>query len=380
VLLVVLVVGGDQASGVTLVENLQYGFCEGAKQPMYLEYINIQPWPIPLNPNQELYILAHIFLYQNINAGSEVKLDITKLTGGVAVDVPCINTTFGPLGSCIYEGDVLTETLFHQLFCPDNQPEQPCSLPILPGHYGQQYDDPYYVRLPNITLQMDWFLSGTFDIKATVLDENGDKFTCLEFVVEVEEKNEPTVPPLTSPGPDTCPDCLGEINWILARLNQEDWLDRERKHLMLSACGDSPEPSECQKFLYDNWIAKISTCLYSDWMLDKLTCCWYGQCQGNRTEWRCEKVTEKLEITLASGDIVPGVRDHLIQHCCGSLITQPDCHHQVEAATPYILKGLSDWVGENTAEICYRDNSGSVTTTTSSMLSILIAVLCTLLR
>ena len=75
---------------------------------------------------------------------------------------------------------------------------------------------------------------------------------------------------------------------------------------------------------------------------------------------------EKLDITLASEDIVPGATDHL-QHCTGL--------QQMEEVTPYILRGLSNWIRDSTV---WRICNGSVTTTTSSI--ILIAVLCTLLR
>ena len=173
---------GLQAAGPHQ-DNLQYGFCEGANQPMYLAYINIQPWPIVLSANEKLTILAHITLKQNITVGSRVVVDIKKMTEGVEVAVPCLDSSMGPLGSCNYSGDAFTETFFHHFFCPDHDVSQPCTLPLLTGEYGQQYDDPYYVTLPNISLDMNWFLTGTFNIQLTVLDSFGEEFTCLQFVV-----------------------------------------------------------------------------------------------------------------------------------------------------------------------------------------------------
>ena len=288
--------GGYRVSGIE-DDNLQYGFCAGAKRPLYFEYINIQPWPVPLAPNQELDILAHILLYQDITAGSRVKLDITKKTGGMEVDIPCLDTPYGPLGSCSYQGDVLTETLFHQFFCPDNAKDQPCALPVLAGHYGQQYDDPYHVTLPNITLYMDWFLSGTFNIKATVVDDSREEFTCLEFVVEVEEKYQTTSSPVTSPGPDTCQDCLYEMNRIVEALEEKDMLEKVRDYLTLHACEKSPDSPACQELIWENWSEKISSCLFSSsWILDQLTCLWYGQCQGIHKDWECEQVGTVLWI------------------------------------------------------------------------------------
>ena len=184
---------------------------------MYLAYINVQPWPIVLSANEELTILAHIYLNESISVGSEVKLDITKIVEGVEEGVPCLDTEWGLLGSCNYSGDAFTETFFHDFFCPNSGPDQPCSLPIEEGHYGQQYDDPYYVTLPNITLDMDWFLTGTFNIRLKVLDSSGAEFTCLEFVVELEQREEPSTSTVSSPPAETCDICLNYTSVILNR-------------------------------------------------------------------------------------------------------------------------------------------------------------------
>ena len=231
-LLLLLLLPGQRLSSQEEEDNLQYGFCEGANRPMYLEYINIQPWPVILSAGETLQILAHIHLKSTIGEGSQVIVEMSKTTSSQSVAVPCVNTTqWGPLGSCQYQGDDFTEQFFHHFFCPQLGPEEPCSLPILPGHYGCWYDDPYIVTLPNITLDMDWFLTGIFNIKLTVLNSDGSEFTCLEFVVSVEQRQEPTSSTVTWAGPDTCDDCRPQIERILITLSQDTWLDLQENYL-----------------------------------------------------------------------------------------------------------------------------------------------------
>ena len=244
-ILLLLLLVGEKVSSQEEDDNLQYGFCEGAKRPMYLAYINIQPWPVILSAGETLQILAHIYLNNTIREGSQVKIELSKTTGGQSVAVPCVNTTqWGPVGSCLYSGDDFTDLLFHQFFCPNNAIEEPCSLPILPGHYGQQYDKPYIVTLPNITLDMDWFLTGIFNIKLRVLDSDGSEFTCLEFVVSVEQRQEPTTSTVIPPGPDTCDDCQSQIENILNSLVEDSWLVLQENYLRGQVGGGySPSPS-----------------------------------------------------------------------------------------------------------------------------------------
>ena len=246
-LLLLLLLAGQRVSTSSLQEedNLQYGFCEGANRTMYLAYINIQPWPVILSPGETLEILAHIVLNTTIREGSKVMIDLSKTTGSQTVAVPCVNTEqWGPVGSCQYSGDDFTETFFHHFFCPSHTEEEPCSLPILPGHYGQQYDEPYIVTLPNITLDMDWFLTGIFNLKLTVLNSDGSQFTCLEFVVSVDQRPESTSSTVSWPGPDTCQDCQSQIEKILETLTQDIWLDLQGNYLR----GERRHPIFCEDF------------------------------------------------------------------------------------------------------------------------------------
>ena len=65
-LLLLLLLAGERVSSQE-DENLQYGFCEGAERPLYLAYINIQPWPVLLSAGESLHILAHIYLNTTIS-------------------------------------------------------------------------------------------------------------------------------------------------------------------------------------------------------------------------------------------------------------------------------------------------------------------------
>lgn len=291
-LLLLLLLAGERVSSQE-DENLQYGFCEGAERPLYLAYINIQPWPVLLSAGESLHILAHIYLNTTIREGSSVRIDMTKTISGQSVAVPCLNTTWGFLGSCHYPGDNFTDQFFPHFFCPG---AESCFLPILPGHYGQQYDDPYIVTLPNITLGVDWFLTGIFNIKLTVLNSDGSEFTCLEFVVSVEQKEETTstVSPVSHPLTHSCEDCRSEMKVILSSLLQENWLVLQENHLRENAClqpgVDSLLSPACQRFIINTWRNGYASSLYSSWMLEELTCLWFGQCQGDHKYWGCTEV------------------------------------------------------------------------------------------
>ena len=292
-LLLLLLLAGQRVS-CQEEENLQYGFCEGAERPLYLAYINVQPWPVILSAGESLHILAHIYLNNTIREGSNVTLDITKTSAGQTVAVPCVNTTWGPLGSCQYDGDTFTNKRFPQFFCGPDATE--CHLPILPGHYGQPYDKPYNFTVnENFTTDMDWFLSGIFNIKLTVLNSDGSEFTCLEFVVSVEQKQEPTSSTVPTPGSETCEECQSEMEQILSSLVEADWLELQENYLRENAClepgVDSLQSPACQRFIMNSWRSGYAASLYSSWRLAELTCQWFGQCQGKNKFWGCTEVS-----------------------------------------------------------------------------------------
>ena len=118
-------------------DNLEYGFCPGSPQPLYLAYISVSPWPIIFSPGEVISSLGHIDLYDPISVNSTVSVSMIKDAAGVNVSIPCIETQdFGPVGSCSYDGNVFLQTLLPQFFCPD-LPVSECELPILPGKQSQ---------------------------------------------------------------------------------------------------------------------------------------------------------------------------------------------------------------------------------------------------
>ena len=187
-------------------DNIEYGFCPGSDYPLYLAYINIQPYPVMFEPDELVQIRAHIDLYEPVPEGSKVKVRIAREGGPTPVAIPCINDSkLGPIGSCDYEGNDWLGML-SPFLCPDVSPEE-CTLPLMNGTYGQ--DDPYTVTLPDLEQDVDFLLSGTFHVDLTVEREDGTEMTCVYFRIELQQRTTPPPPPPnTTTGPDTCPQCL----------------------------------------------------------------------------------------------------------------------------------------------------------------------------
>ena len=196
-------------------ENLSYGFCPGAERPVYLTCFFIQPYPVILEANETLSLIATMRLTKTIPVNSSVNLKITKVDGTTEVAIPCLDTPqWGPIGSCKYEGNQFLR-FFHEFFCPDVQ-QQDCSLPLefVPdntnaNNYGRK--DPYNFTLPDFPSDFNFMISGVFNIELTVMDENGTDLTCVEFVVETGlHQTAVSIDPPTTSGPDTCSECFSK--------------------------------------------------------------------------------------------------------------------------------------------------------------------------
>ena len=82
-----------------VLKGFEYGFCEGANEPLVLDHISIFPDPIIVEPEETDIILdALATLNEIIPVGSKVKLDLVK-PGLIYLPIPCIETESYYIGS-----------------------------------------------------------------------------------------------------------------------------------------------------------------------------------------------------------------------------------------------------------------------------------------
>ena len=114
-------------------DDITHGFCQGANEPLYLPYIrchilkviqnlirtccSVAPWPVILGEN--ISVLAHLHLYEQIPDNSRVDVVVTREYDGTNVTIPCIPHGSTNIGSCSYNGSYFIQTFFPNFFCPD---------------------------------------------------------------------------------------------------------------------------------------------------------------------------------------------------------------------------------------------------------------------
>ena len=122
---------GDKLS--TLSDNVQFGFCDGSPEPLYLAYLHYEPWPLLMIAGEEVSVLTHVEIFQEIPANSTVSIEMVKTADGVNISIPCSETAFGNIGSCDYRGDsFLTNPLFSvfpELFCSSKSEKYATAFP-----------------------------------------------------------------------------------------------------------------------------------------------------------------------------------------------------------------------------------------------------------
>merc|ERR1712165_60187 len=149
------------------LKQLEYGFCEGAPQPLSIDELSVMPDPLELHTGASVTISATLTLNEIVQTGSQVELSISKNFLGVPVPIPCLEINGLNIGSCKYDADhLLTE--FADFLCPAHFPDgQACATPLNPGTYGG--GDPIMVEVPEIPDIIAGFLgSGTYHLSATV--------------------------------------------------------------------------------------------------------------------------------------------------------------------------------------------------------------------
>merc|ERR1719278_1519630 len=162
------------------VKQLEYGFCDGAPQPLSIDELTVLPDPVELRAT----ISATITLNEIVPTGSQVELSISKNFLGVPVPIPCLEINGLNIGSCKYDADhLLTE--FADFLCPAHFPDgQACATPLNPGTYGGR--DPIMVEIPEIPDIIAGFLgSGEYHASATVTYPDGSMMTCIQIKLDV---------------------------------------------------------------------------------------------------------------------------------------------------------------------------------------------------
>ena len=150
---------------LSLSDNVQYGFCEGSPEPLNIRYLHYEPWPLLMVKGEEVSVLAHIEVFQEIPANSTVSIEMVKTADGVNITIPCSNVTnfdgnITSIGSCEYDANsFLTNPLFSvfpALFCdsesniaqPTPRPPTPTPPPYCSANRENRYSKPFLIKHP----------------------------------------------------------------------------------------------------------------------------------------------------------------------------------------------------------------------------------------
>ena len=71
------------------IDELEYGYCEGAHEPLTFDDISIAPFPIVVASGANLTLHILVTLLEDVPVGAKVKLDIVK-EGIINLPIPCI--------------------------------------------------------------------------------------------------------------------------------------------------------------------------------------------------------------------------------------------------------------------------------------------------
>merc|ERR1711915_65633 len=75
------------ASGLTIkTKEIEHGFCPGSPEPIKLESISINPYPIKVVSNGEINLDVLVSLFEEVPADSKIQLKIVKK--GTIIDLP----------------------------------------------------------------------------------------------------------------------------------------------------------------------------------------------------------------------------------------------------------------------------------------------------
>merc|ERR1712168_1375527 len=136
------------------IDQIEYGFCEGADESVGSpDIIDVQPFPVVVATGETITLTIQLTMAEGheIPPGATVSLKIKK-EGIVDIPLPCLD------------------------YFPDGQE---CTLPLGPGVYGGGKENPLTVTLPEIpSIIADLLAAGTYYASATVKTADGADWTC----------------------------------------------------------------------------------------------------------------------------------------------------------------------------------------------------------
>jgi len=165
------------------VRSFEYGFCDGAAEPLTIDALSVLPDPLVLATGAEINLQVLLTLLEPLPVGAKIKVNMQK-DGLINIPIPCINVGEISIGTCEYDGQELLD-LAGEFLCPTYVPEgQACTLPLGPGQYGGQ--EPISIVLPELpSLIIDLLASGTYELKITALLADGSEMTCIQAKVDL---------------------------------------------------------------------------------------------------------------------------------------------------------------------------------------------------
>jgi len=165
------------------LKDIEYGICPGSNDPLDLNTLSIEPYPIVVATGAEINLQLLITLNEPVPEGATVSLKIVK-KGVIDLPIPCLEIEGIHLGSCDYTGQEILDVAADFL-CPDYVPDgQTCTLPLNPGVYGGS--EPLNIVLPTLPdAIVDLLASGTYSLTAKVNLADGSEMTCIFVNLEL---------------------------------------------------------------------------------------------------------------------------------------------------------------------------------------------------
>lgn len=71
------------------IDELEYGYCDGAHEPLTFDDISIAPFPIVVADGADITIHILVTLLEDVPVGAKVKLEIVK-EAFLNLPIPCI--------------------------------------------------------------------------------------------------------------------------------------------------------------------------------------------------------------------------------------------------------------------------------------------------
>ena len=75
-----------------ILKELQYGFCDGAGQPLSIDELVVEPYPVEVHSGAVIHLALGLTLDEVIPAGSRLRVKMFK---DLLVDVPIPCITYG---------------------------------------------------------------------------------------------------------------------------------------------------------------------------------------------------------------------------------------------------------------------------------------------